>query len=122
MRLAQLCAGLADFCALGANMRVVRRPSGHEVHAGDGDLRAVHQRYQVGGLVMPSLATSVEHVSGRFGAKPVGGEARLNAGLHVHLSSPDACPAQGVEPNAANQWEVECRRSIEALGAFSSVG
>lgn len=84
MPLAQLRAGLTDFGALGANMRVMRRTSGHKVHAGDGDLRAVHQRHQVGGLVMSRSAASVQHLGGRFGAKPVGGEARFDAVLHVH--------------------------------------
>jgi hypothetical protein len=68
MTLAQLCAGLTDLSALGANMRVVWRAPSHEVHAGDGDLRAVHQRYQMGRFVMSSLSTSVQHMGGCFGA------------------------------------------------------
>ena len=71
---------------------------------------------------MPCLSIAVQHVSGRSAL--VRGEARLDAGLHVHdVFSPIACPDTGSSrtPLINGRWNagVSLRRAASVVGLLS---
>jgi len=69
MLFAKRSAGVADLRALRADVRVMRRPTRHEIRAQRAHLRAVEKRDQV--LRIRVVPATVKKVGNRLGADPV---------------------------------------------------